>query len=58
MERPDGKLLSKFFFVEPKIGGFFPLKWMVYFMENPIKINDFVGTHPYFWKHPYTYRIL
>ncbi len=24
----------------PKIGGFDPPKWMVYFMENPIKIDD------------------
>ena len=26
--------------VEPKIGGFYPPKWMVYFMENPIKMDD------------------
>ena len=25
--------------VEPKIGGITP-KWMVYFMENPIKMDD------------------
>ena len=24
-------------------------KWMVYFMENPIKMND-LGVFPYFWK--------
>ena len=29
--------------VFPKIGGF-PPKWMVYFMENPIKIHDLGGT--------------
>ena len=23
-------------------------KWMVYFMENPIKIDDFGGKHPLF----------
>ena len=57
MERPDGKLLSKYG-CWTKNRGIFPPKWMVYFMENPIQINDFVGTHPYFWKHPYTYRIL
>ena len=29
-------------------------KWMVYFMENPIKMYD-VGLKKtnYFWKHPY-----
>ena len=27
-------------------------KWMVYFMENPINMDD-LG-YPYFWKHPYT----
>ena len=26
-------------------------KWMVYFMENPIQMDD-LGAHPYFWKHP------
>ena len=35
----------------PKIVGK-PPKWMVYFMENPIKIDDFWGYH-YFRKHPY-----
>ena len=29
--------------VEPKIGGK-PPKWMVYFMENPIKMNGFGGS--------------
>ena len=34
--------------------GVYPPKWMVYFMENPIKIDDLGGFyHPYFWKHPY-----
>ena len=33
------------------------LKWMVYFMENPIKMDD-LGFHPYFWKHPYLYILL
>ena len=28
--------------VEPKIGGK-PPKWMVYFMENPIRIHDLGG---------------
>ena len=28
--------------VEPKIGVFNPPKWMVYFMENPIKMVDLV----------------
>ncbi len=26
---------------------------MVYLMENPIKMDDLVGFHPYFWKHPF-----
>ena len=26
--------------VEPKIGGFYPPKWMVKIMENPMKIHD------------------
>ena len=26
--------------VEPKIGGFYPQKWMVKIMENPIKMDD------------------
>ena len=34
--------------VEPKIGGK-PPKWMVYFMENPIKMDDLGGKKPYFW---------
>ena len=36
----------------PKIGGK-PPKWMVYFMENPIKMDDLGGKPPIFWKHPY-----
>ncbi len=41
--------------VEPKIGGFYPPKWMVYFMENPYEqMDDFGGVqYPYFWKYPY-----
>ena len=27
-------------------------KWMVYFMENPIQMDD-LGKTTYFWKHPY-----
>ena len=34
---------------EPKNRGI--PKWMVYFMENPINIDD-LGVFPYFWKHP------
>ena len=30
--------------VEPKIGGFYPPKWMVKIMENPIKMDD-LGVH-------------
>ena len=40
--------------VEPKIGGFYPPKWMEKIMENPIKLDD-LGVPPctpYFWKHP------
>ena len=33
--------------VLPKIGGFLPPKWRVYFMENPIRMDD-LGAHPYF----------
>ncbi len=34
--------------------GFQPPKWMVYFMENPIKHGMIWGAKsPYFWKHPY-----
>ena len=29
--------------VEPKIGGFYPPKWMVKIMENPIKMDDLGG---------------
>ena len=36
--------------VEPKIGEN-PLKWMVYFMENPIKIDD-LGETPLFLETP------
>ena len=34
----------------PKIGGILPTKWMVYFMENPIKMDD-LGV-PLFLEHP------
>ena len=27
---------------------------MVKIMEDPIKMDDLGGAHPYFWKHPYT----
>ena len=27
-------------------------KWMVYFMENPIKMDDLGVKKTYFWKHP------
>ena len=37
--------------VFPKIGGK-PPKWMVYFLENPIKMDDLGGKTHYFWKHP------
>ena len=35
---------------EPKIGGFYPPKWMVKILETPIKMDD-LGV-PLFWKHP------
>ena len=28
-----------------------PPKWMVYFMENPTRMDDLGG--PFFWKHPF-----
>ncbi len=39
---PPWKLLKIRFLYRlfPKIGGFCPPKWMVYFMENPIKMDD------------------
>ena len=33
----------------------FPPKWMVYFMEKPIKMDDLGGNHPYFWVDIYIY---
>ena len=33
--------------VEPKIGGFYPQKWMVY-NGNPIKMDDLGGFPPIF----------
>ena len=42
--------------VFPQIGGWIlPPNGMVYFMENPIKMDD-LEAHPYFWKHPYGFR--
>ena len=38
--------------VEPKIGVFYPPKWMVKIMENPIKIDD-LGV-PLFLETPHT----
>ena len=40
--------------VNPKIGGFYPPKRMVYFMENWKTLLKWMiwGAHPYFWKHP------
>ena len=41
--------------VFPRIGGFYPPKWMVKIRENPYEQMDDLGvlkTHPYFWKHP------
>ena len=35
--------------VSKNMGG--PPKWMVYFMENPIKMHD-LGVPIFFWKHP------
>ena len=39
--------------VEPKIGGFYPPKWMVKIMENTLKWMIWGFWHHYFWKHPY-----
>ena len=38
--------------VEPKIGGFFPPKWMVKTMENPMNKWMIWRFSHYFWKHP------
>ena len=38
------KVGSKYIDVFPKIGGFYPPKWMVKIMENPIKHGWFGGT--------------
>ncbi len=36
--------------VSPKIGGFFPPKWMVKIMvPNPVKMDDLGGNTTYFW---------
>ncbi len=37
--------------VSPKIGGFYPPKWMVKIMENPIQIHD-LGGPPLFLETP------
>ena len=44
----DDEMLKKYMWMFPKIR-----KWMVYFMENPIKMDDLGGKSPYFWKHPH-----
>ena len=36
----------------PKNRGVYPPKWMVYFMKNPIEMDD-LGGPPLFWKHLY-----
>ncbi len=35
-------------------GGFYPPKWMVYFMENPMN-KWMIWGYRHFWKHPYLY---
>ena len=40
--------------VEPKIRGFYPPKWMVYFMENPIKMDD-LGGFPHIFGNTHVY---
>ena len=42
-----GPSLPQTIWMFPRIGGK-PPKWMVYFMENPIKLDDLV-VFPYFW---------
>ena len=42
--------------VEPKIGVVNPPKWMVYFMENPIKMDD-LGV-PLFLDTPISYSYI
>ena len=56
VETKDGKgegLWKIFFIVKAKLGlvvsnnrGCLPPKWMVYFMENPIKMDDLGGKKP------------
>ena len=41
-EQKNGEHKHQNMDVEPKIGGFYPPKWMVY-NENPIKIDGFGG---------------
>ena len=38
--------------VNPKIGGFYPPKWMVKIMENPIKMDDLGGKKTIFFETP------
>ena len=53
-EGRNKQLIMKTKWVFPKI--VVPQKWMVYFMENPIKHGMIWGYH-YFWKHPNTLQI-
>ena len=43
--------------VEPKIGGFYPQKWMVKIMEKPMN-KWMIWGYPYFWKHPNRHKLL
>ncbi len=43
--------------VFPKIWGT-PPKWMVYFMENPIKHGMIWGENPFFWKHSHVHSLV
>ena len=54
--RIHGMKLNQQMGVEPKIGGK-PPKWMVYFMENPIKMDD-LGGPPLFLETPISDSIL
>ena len=46
-------MMSMHMGVEPKIGGFYyPPKWMVKIVENPIKMDD-LGVSLFLVQHPY-----
>ena len=54
----NGEAVFVTIWVFPKIGVPCTPKWVVYFMEKPIKMHDCGGIYPYFWKHPYVTYVM